>query len=475
MPITPPAPIDYNIQQTNPLNSLGSMLNIANSAQHLQSGNIQLQQQKQANIERQNMMQIMPQLLQADGTIDYTSPENAKALVTAAPMGYADYQQKFADSNQKTADANKSILGLSEAQQGYVAQALPALKGQSAANVMSSLADLAEQTPGVAPFVSQLNRQIGTAVQNGNGDPKATQDAIDKVLDFNGKRTLTLIGQKDLLTPSYVNTGGKQVNQNPFTPNAPSLTNTLSPQVILDANGQPHYVGGGNGAPSASGGHSGTGLNGGGWATPANVEAQKNATTDMSNHFAGLNASAQSLPLTTALTKTIESLSPSAFTGVGGDKKQYMSGLLRSFSLDATGDAQTDTNLLNKAIAQLNISSPAGTDAARQLVEAGQPNSKMDATAIKEAAGTVAGQVKMNAAERNFLQTARYSNQGTGDVNTYQEGRQKFEANADPRIWQYEELAKTNPKAANAFINRQPDKSVLVKKAGALEGMGFFK
>ena len=195
----------------------------------------------------------------------------------------------------------------------------------------------------------------------------------------------------------------------------------------------------------------------------------------MSDHFTGLNASAQSLPLVTGLTKTIEGLAPSAFTGPGGDKKQYMAGILRGFHINATGDAQTDTNLLNKAMAQLNISTPAGTDAARALVEAGQPNSHMDPDAIKEAAGTLRGQVMMNQAERNFLQTTRLSNRGAGDPQAYQEGRQQFEASADPRIWQYQDLAKSNPAAARAFIARQPDKADLVRKAGALEQMGFFR
>ena len=189
---------------------------------------------------------------------------------------------------------------------------------------------------------------------------------------------------------------------------------------------------------------------------------------------AGLNASAQSLPLVTGLTKTIEGLAPSAFTGPGGDKRQYMAGLARVFGVNLTGDAQTDTNLMNKAMAQLNISTPAGTDAARALIEAGQPNSHMDAAAIREAAGTVAGQIRMNAAERNFLQTTRLSNRGAGDPQAYQEGRQLFEANADPRIWQYEDLAKSNPPAAKAFISRQPDRADLVRKAGAREQMGFF-
>src|SRR6266404_427991 len=248
---------------------------------------------------------------------------------------------------------------------------------------------------------------------------------------------------------------------------ATTTTKGVAPGIVIDLQGQPHYVGGAAGT-GTGGGHSP-------WPTPAAVQAQTKTASDMSDHFTALNASAQSMPLVTSLTKTIEGLAPEAFTGPGGDKRQYMAGLARSFGFNLTGDAQTDTNLLNKAIAQLNISTPAGTDAARALIEAGQPNSKMDADAIKTAAGTIRGQVLMNQAERNFLQTTRLSNRGAGDPQAYQEGRQGFEANADPRIWQYQDLAKSDPKAARAFIAKQPDKSDLVRKAGALEQMGFFR
>src|SRR6267154_2942686 len=248
---------------------------------------------------------------------------------------------------------------------------------------------------------------------------------------------------------------------------ATTLTKGVAPGIVMDLQGQPHYVGGAAGT--------GTGAGASPWPTPAAVQAQTKTASAMSDHFDALNASAQSMPLVTGLTKTIESLAPAAFTGPGGDKRQYVAGLANTFGVNFTGDAQTSTNLMNKAMAQLNISTPAGTDALRTLIEAGQPNSKMDPAAIKEAAGTVASQVRMNTAERNFLQTTRMSNRGTGDPQAYQQGRQAFEANADPRIWQYEQLAKSNPAAARAFISRQTDKADLVRKAGALEQMGFFR
>jgi hypothetical protein len=81
----------------------------------------------------------------------------------------------------------------------------------------------------------------------------------------------------------------------------------------------------------------------------------------------------------------------------------------------------------------------------------------------------------MNVAERNYLNNIRYANGGAGDPAQYQQARQQFEANADPRIWQYEELKRTDPAGAKKFIQRQPDIADLAKKAGALEQAGIFK
>jgi hypothetical protein len=332
------------------------------------------------------------------------------------------------------------------AQQGPNAPAALAQAAARAKSLVGNLGDHAEQATNNAGL-THLSQEL---------QPAATTAAQQ------APATTTMIGPR----------GGLQVVQtNPRSAIPMGAVGPETPpqgiplQIMMDSAGNPHFIG------SAL---QGPGQGPAPWTTQPQAQAQKAAADDMTNHFTGLNASAQSLPLVTGLTKTIESLAPSAFTGPGGDKRQYMAGLARVFGVNLTGDAQTDTNLMNKAMAQLNISSPAGTDAARALIEAGQPNSHMDATAIKEAAGTVASQVRMNAAERTFLQTTRFSNRGAGDPEAYQQGRQQFEMNADPRIWQYEEMVRSKNPNADAFLNRQPDKNDLVRKEAALERMGFF-
>jgi hypothetical protein len=451
------------------------------------SAQAQAQQNQQAMGERQLLQSSMQKgsdpegnpLMGANGEADPVAL--TKFATKYLPMTGQDVVQnivKTQDTRLKLADSARQ-LG-----QNY--------KDDIAGIVRSSMGD--QNTPADAPgviqskidaYVQQQGPNAPAALTNAASYSKSLlQNLGDHVPDAKTKLSLLHLAQQFEPTGAVAGTqapaigsvtgqagGAQPVQLNPLSPlpmgaTGPEVKTGVAPQIVMDLQGQPHYIGGA----------AGTGAGGQPFPTPAGVQAQSGVAKDMSDHFTGLNASAQSLPLVTGLTKTIESLAPSAFTGPGGDKKQYMAGILRGFGINATGDAQTDTNLLNKAMAQLNISTPAGTDAARALVEAGQPNSHMDPDAIKEAAGTLRGQVMMNQAERNFLQTTRLSNRGAGDPQAYQEGRQAFEAQADPRIWQYQDLAKSNPAAARTFIRRQPDGADLLRKAGVLEQqMGFFR
>jgi len=500
------APVATNVDTGKGVQTLSDLMGlqqkqigIQQAKQTLQTGQAlqasaqaQAQQNQQAMGERQLLQSSMQNGKDPDGNplVGANGDADPVALTKFAtkylPMTGQDVVQnivKTQDTRLKLADSARQ-LG-----QNY--------KNDLAGIIRSSMGD--QNTPADAPGVIQSKIDAYVQQQGPNAPAALTQAASysksllqnlgDHVPDAKTKSSLLHLAQQFEPTAAVAGTqapaigsvtgpggGAQPVQLNPLSPlpmgaTGPEVKTGVAPGIVMDLQGQPHYIGG---AAGLGGGAAG-GAAPSPWPTPAGVQAQSGVAKDMSDHFTGLNASAQSLPLVTGLTKTIEGLAPSAFTGPGGDKKQYMAGILRGFHINATGDAQTDTNLLNKAMAQLNISTPAGTDAARALVEAGQPNSHMDPDAIKEAAGTLRGQVMMNQAERNFLQTTRLSNRGAGDPQAYQEGRQQFEASADPRIWQYQDLAKSNPAAARAFIARQPDKADLVRKAGALEQMGFFR
>lgn len=407
------------------------------------------------------------------GTQEIDPGKFATSVMRLDPVNGPGIAQAAIQTNNDRVMLHSAMLGLTMKQREAVmgpmqAAALnPDQDHIDAAN--ESLDGLVQQNPDMAPVAASAKRLLGMAAKNPDPKARAAMANTFSATYQPGQAVQTQPTAATQVTGPEIQAGitAAPAAGGGFTPTTKTAT-APGPQIVMDLQGQPHYVGGAAGL-----GTSGPGATP--FPTPQQVQTQSGTGKMMNDHFDALNASAGSLPLVTGLTKTIEGLAPEAFTGPGGDKKQYMVGLMRGLGLNFTGDAQTDTNLLNKAIAQLNISTPAGTDAARQLVEAGQPNSKMDPEAIKTAAGTIRGQVLMNQAERNFLQTTRLSNRGAGDPQAYQEGRQMFEASADPRIWQYEDLTRTNPKAADAFIAKQPDKADLVRKTRALISMGFFR
>lgn len=488
----PPVAQNVDVSPNKGLTTLSDLMGlqqkqigISQQQQNLATGAF-VQQQQQAEAQRQQQAmgtrQAATKMAQTgqdpdgnpirgdDGEIDPV--KFSTALNKIDPVNAAPIVQNILKTTNDKLNVQSGALKLDAQQRGMLQGPLQALNvnpsDDAITNARSTITGLINQHPEMAK-TGQSVLSLLDHVQSSQ-DPKARAKMANSLsallqagtpVETQPQRATADIGptiEAGTFEPAAAGGG--------FTPST-SLTKGVAPGIVMDLQGQPRYIGGAAGT--------GTGAGASPWPTPAAVQAQTKTASDMSDHFTGLNASAQSLPLVTGLTKTIEGLAPSAFTGPGGDKRQYMAGLAHVFGVNLTGDAQTDTNLMNKAMAQLNISTPAGTDAARALIEAGQPNSHMDATAIKEAAGTIRGQVLMNQAERNFLQTTRLSNRGAGDPQAYQEGRQAFEANADPRIWQYEELAKSNPASSRAFISRQTDKADLIRKTRALENMGFFR
>jgi hypothetical protein len=460
-------------------------IGIQQAQQNLATGQF-VQQQQQADAQKaqaaMNTRQAATKMAQTgqdlegnsirgdDGDIDpvrFSTALNKLDPVNAAPI----VQNILKTTNDKL-NVQSGALKLDAQQRGMIAGPMQALNldpsDDNITNVRSVLGGLLQQHPEMAKTVASANGLLDHVASNPDVQARKKMANSFSALFQPGAAVETQPSAATADIGPTVQIGAREAPAagGAFT-SATSLTKGVAPGIIIDLQGQPHYVGGAAGLGTEGGAKP--------FPTPSAVQTQTAAGTMMTDHFNRVNASAESMPLVTSLTNTIQGLAPEAFTGPGGDKRQYLAGLARVFGVDFTGDAQTSTNLLNKAVAQLNISTPAGTDAARALVEAGQPNSKMDPEAIKTAAGTIRGQVLMNQAERNFLQTTRLSNRGAGDPQAYQEGRQAFEANADPRIWQYQDLRRTDPAAATAFIRKQPDKAELIRKTGALENMGFFR
>lgn len=476
---SPVATSSWGPQQA--VGTLSSILGLQQQQQAIQSKNIGIQQQ-QADLQQS---QQTAQQRSALANVNWGKYVDDNGYTSVDKMlSDPSLAQSAGDQFQQVLAAGAHIRGA----QIQNSQALTSLNadlrtqlGEQLGGLRADPDVLADNTQGRA----KVQQTVDSFAQNGPDAARvaqiygpiaehAPQGALARGLSNLQLQVMHAGEQAGKQAPAFTSTGDQLAQVNPQAAGGAlgpqgNLPLRLGPQAVTDPAGNIHVIGGsGSSAP-------GVPSNGApGWTNRAGAEGQVATAQDMAAHFQQLNASAQSLPIATALTKTIEGLAPEAYTGVGGDKKQYLSGLANAFGIKLTGDTQTDTNLLNKAMAQLNISTPAGSDAARALVQAGQPNSKMDSEAIKEAAGTIRGQVQMNVAERNLLNGLRYADGGAGNPEMYQQGRQWFEGNADPRLWQYSELRQSNPAAAKKFMQRQPDASALAQKAAALEKMGNF-
>lgn len=202
-----------------------------------------------------------------------------------------------------------------------------------------------------------------------------------------------------------------------------------------------------------------------------------NNVDEMNRHFASLQDSASSNQLVQELAGNIKNLAQKSIIGTESDKLAYANGLLAALPGHGhADDLKTATDLLNKNMSQLNLTTPATTDAFRAMVSAAQPHSSMSADSISQSADQLASQVQANTAIRNHLSGYKYSNGGQGDPNSYQKERQNIENVADPRAWQYMNLGPGSPAAKQFIGNLSPqDRQKLGGKIQQLEQMGALK
>lgn len=194
---------------------------------------------------------------------------------------------------------------------------------------------------------------------------------------------------------------------------------------------------------------------------------QTNATNAADRHKQLVSSAAQAPTVISQLTN-IATLADRAITGSEADKRAYANGLLSLVGVGAASDAKTATDLLNKNANQIIAtlgSGGLGTDAARAIVAAGNPNNHMTTEAIKEAAAQLTGVWKMTQSK------AAHLNRFTGDQNEYQKQESLFNSVADPRVYH---LQMMSPDQQRAFIKslKPADAANMLKSRQTLMGMG---
>jgi len=138
---------------------------------------------------------------------------------------------------------------------------------------------------------------------------------------------------------------------------------------------------------------------------------------------------AQNAPQRIAIFQNIKKLAPESFTGVGGERKALVSGIAQAVGIPAYELEKTTTEELVKNTKLLALAG-GNTDAARQLAEVANPNSKMTVAAIKNVADQMIGVERMNTARYDYLLPFRE------DPINYQKKMAEFTPLMDYRIYQ---------------------------------------
>lgn len=208
----------------------------------------------------------------------------------------------------------------------------------------------------------------------------------------------------------------------------------------------------------------------------ADANAQTGATNlqnGMADKHKTLTVSNQQAQTNNSYLQNISDLAQKAATGKFSDRKDFVNALLSEMGSERATDEKTANDLLgkysNQIVARLGQGG-LGTDAARAIITAANPNAHMTKEAITEASGNLIGANQMIQAKAKLL-TPHFNAQNPQEYNSKELA---FDQNADPRVWQYMNMTDPVARAAFAKQTMQQDPKFL-DRMRSLNELGVFK
>ena len=174
---------------------------------------------------------------------------------------------------------------------------------------------------------------------------------------------------------------------------------------------------------------------------------------------------AKDAPTRIGIFQNIKKLSPEAFTGVGGQRKELAAGILNAVGISAYEAEKVSTEELAKNSALLALAG-GNTDAARALAEIANPNKKLNEKAIRGVADQLIGVEKMYLARQNYLAPVQ------NDATQYAQRKQQFDAISDARLFQEmskEDVAKLKASMSKAEQDDLTRKVKLARQIGVIQ------
>ena len=200
---------------------------------------------------------------------------------------------------------------------------------------------------------------------------------------------------------------------------------------------------------------------------PTNVQVQtaKDVASTMTADYAVTQKDAGEAQPRIATFQNIKKLVPDAYTGVGGDRKKFLTGLANSVGIDVNTleNSTTDELAKNSAILQL---AGGNTDAARAIASIATPSNKMTKEAILNISDQMIGMEKLKQAKAQFLAPV------ANDPVAYQNRLGQFNLVNDYRIFQEsspEQIAKLKASLSKEEQNAISAKIKLARQMGLLK------
>jgi len=396
---------------TPPQTSLGDMLNIARGAQ--------------AYGQAQQLNPLAVEKAKADLSLSQTQAQKAQRTLEY------DVAHAKAVANNAIAQANDAELLNLQKQQ---------------ANSSRNLIKMLDSPDPITP--DRIKDHVVSTMQNAGAPDQAIIQAVqglptagtDKELRaYIAKHTLNSLTAEAELERRFpgaqmLSTGQQAVPvtmgnpslamQAPGTQAGPAMQMELPPSTpTVSPTGQPGYLGAQSKpgfVPSALPPNAGLG------------------TEDIQKTF----ADAQTAQNRIGLLQNIKDLANKSFTGVGGSRKEFVTGLANAIGIPAFELEKANTDVLAKNSALLSLAG-GNTDMARTLAEAANPNKKMNIDAIKEASN------QLIAAERLKQKKAEFLKPFVNDPIALQNKQLEFARIADPRL-----LQEMTPEQVNLLNNQ---------------------
>lgn len=235
--------IALQVQTPDAMKNIGSMLGIANSAQKLQQGNVELEKHQIMLQERKGIQDLFrnpKQFTGEDGTPDYN--KLIEEGMKVAPTTFPAMVPQIISAHKSSIEAKAALNTLNESQRASVGQYVMSLANDDPPTARKKLDALVETQPQLKPAVDMAWRYH---LQPNENNPEGWKNAALKV----GQSVMAPTAQASAITPSYVGTGSELKQTNPLAAasGAPDhIANTVAPSgqevVETDALGNKYVV-----------------------------------------------------------------------------------------------------------------------------------------------------------------------------------------------------------------------------------------